>query len=153
MIKKLSLYSAGILAFILIAIYYNYTQAQKAIRETKPSVLETTVTSYPEIIQSGRTGTYIWHVNVPNDLSTTFTTIYWGSVSTPSAVTVNDPPQSLGYPNSTNDYRTGQFKLPDDFDSQITFDQPGKIYFRSYAKVGNLHIWSEEYTTNVVAKF
>lgn len=152
MFKKILSILVIFVVFILVSIYYNYKSAQKAISETKASVLTTDLVTYPESIVSGKTGYFVWMVNTPNDLIATNTTIYWGYESTPSAVTVNDPPSSLGYPSMTSDYLHGQFKLPDDFDSQITFDQPGTVYFRSYAKVGDQNLWSKEYSLNVLAK-
>ena len=149
MTKKIIYLVLAFIGFVVVAVIFNYLVAQKSIRETKSSILETSVISYPEITTSGSTGTFFWNVNTPNDLIASTTSIYWSYDSTPSAVTENDPPESLNYPNHTQDYLVGQFKLPDTFDSQITFDKPGKIFFRSYAKVGNLHLWSREYTVTV----
>lgn len=148
--KKTFLLISAIFAFIVISVIYNYILAQKAIKETRPSILTTDIVSYPETLYQGKVGTFMWNVQTPSDLSTTATAIYWGYQSTPSAVTVNDPPQSLAYSNNTSDYLIGTFKLPDTFDDQIKFDRAGKIFFRSYAKVGNLHLWSKEYQLTVL---
>ena len=146
MIKKILILFLATLVFVITSVVYNYLVAQKAIRETKTSVLFTDLTSYPETLVSGNKGTFFWTVQTPNDLDTSYTTIYWSYESTPSALTVYDEPSSVGYNNHTTDYLTGKFKLPDTFNSQIQFDLPGKVYYRSYAKVRDQNLWSKEYT-------
>lgn len=153
MTKKIGTFSSLILGFIVLGVVYNYQSVQRSIRDTQPSVLATDIVSYPEKIISGNTGTFFWNVQTPSDLTASMTTIYWGYESSPSAVTVSDPPQSLGYSNSTSDYLSGNFKLPDTFDSQLVFTRLGKVYFRSYAKVGDQHLWSEEYSLTVLPPF
>lgn len=152
MIKKTVIILSTIFAFIVLSALYNYILAQKAIRETKTSVLTTDLVSYPESIYTGNVGTFFWKVQTPSDLSATTTSIYWGHQSSASAVTMTDSPESLAYPNFTTDYQTGSFKLPDTFDSQVTFDRAGIIYFRSYAKVGEHNLWSKEYSLTVVPR-
>jgi hypothetical protein len=135
--------------FIAILIFvglvgYNYQVAQRKIKETRPSPLIITLESFPETIIVGQTGTFIWSINSSPDLSSPRTTIYWGEIASPSALTQSDSPEAVGYPNHQTDYYQGQFKLPDTFDVSIKFDQVGKVFFRAYAKVGNNHLWTEE---------
>lgn len=146
MSRKFLIYSVLFLGFIVLSVFYNYFKAQQAIKNEKPSILETDLVSYPEELLSGGTGTFFWNVNTPSDLSTSMTTIYWDYESSPSALTNADSPEAVGYHYKTTDYLVGQFKLPDTFDSQIMFDKKSTIYFRSYAKVNNLHLWSKEYS-------
>ena len=150
MYKKILIYS--IIAFISLslAVFYNYQKAQKAIREQKPSVLLTDILSYPEKVTQGGQGTFFWRVDTPNDLVATKTTLYWSYESSPSALTTADSPEAVGYPNSTQDYLVGEFKLPDTFDSEIQFTKAGRVYFRSYAKVRDQHLWSPEFSLIVL---
>lgn len=138
----------GILVLFLL-VFYNYLLAQKAIKNQKPAPLDITLTSFPEDIKASSSAIFMWHINATPDLSTNFTTIYWGHESSPSALTKKDSPQAVGYPNSLPDYAAGHFALPDDFNVNIKFDKPGKIFFRAYAKVGADHLWSEEEALNV----
>lgn len=150
MIKKITLYSLIGFLLLSLAVWYNYQNAQKAIREQKPSVLTSDLVSYPEKIMQNGKGTFFWHVDTPNDLIATKTTLYWSYESTPSALTAQDSPEAVGYPNYTNDYLVGEFKLPDTFDSEVQFSKAGRVYFRSYAKVRDQHLWSEEYSLTVL---
>lgn len=149
MFKRFLIYSAIFLGFIVLSVFYNYSKAQQAIKNEKPSILVTDLVSYPEELSSGGTGTFFWNVDTPNDLVASNTTLYWDYESSPSALINTDSPEAVGYHYKTTDYLEGQFKLPDTFDSQVTFDKQGTIYFRSYAKVNNLHLWSKEYSLTV----
>ncbi|HEX9007909.1 MAG TPA: hypothetical protein VF837_01475 [Patescibacteria group bacterium] len=149
MIKKIFWLTLASLGLLLILVIYNYLAAQKAIRNTQPSVLQTDMVSYPESVIVGSKPIFIWNVQTPNDLTTSFTTIYWSYTSSPSALTVNDSPSAVKYANHTSDYLSGTFKLPDNFDSQLTVEKPGRIFFRSYAKVGDQNLWSKEYSFTV----
>lgn len=133
----------GIVVFVGF-VYFNYLKAQREIRDTKPSPLLIELISYPEKIKSGSSATFIWKVASSPDLSTSFTTIYWGYESSPSALRKSDSPAAVKYPNSQVDYTSGVFYLPDSFDVNITFTKPGKVFFRGYAKVKDDNVWSEE---------
>lgn len=125
---------------------YNYWQAQKAIRETRPAPLEISLLTYPGEIAAGKTATFTWDVEASPDLLTPRTTIYWGYVSTPSALTRNDSPEAVAYQYHQSDYYKGLYKLPDTFSLEITFPKAGKIFFRAYAKVGDNNLWTDEKT-------
>lgn len=146
MFKKVFIGIISILLFILLAVIYNYILAQKAIRETKASTLFTDIISFPESIVMGKEGTFIWTVDTPSDLTTSYTAIYWSQYSSPSALTVTDSPSAVGYENHSKDFLTGKYKLPDNFDTKIIFPQSGKMFFRTYAKVKDQHLWSKEYS-------
>lgn len=141
--KTFSVIILGAIVFLGL-VYFNYLKAQRDIQDTKPSPLSISLVSFPEKIKAGSTGTFIWTVDASSDLSTTFTTIYWGEESSPSALTKLDSPEAVGYPNSQLDYASGSFRLPDTFDVNILFSKPGNIWFRAYAKVKGEHLWSEE---------
>lgn len=138
------------IAIFLFLVYFNYLEAQEAIKDTRPSPLSVQLVSYPESITVGGKGSFFWHVQSSPDLSTSFSTIYWGYLSSPSALTKMDSPQTVGYPNSQPDYTRGRYSLPNDFDLGIRLDELGRIYFRAYAKVGDDHLWSEERSLEVV---
>lgn len=137
-------------AIFLILVYFNYTRAQEAIKQTRPSLLSVDLVTFPETVKAGNLGTFVWEINASPDLSTRFTNIYWGYISTPSALLKTDSPQAVGYLYSQPDYGSGSFSLPGSFDLRIPFAQPGRVYFRAYAKVGDNHLWTEEKSLVVV---
>jgi len=147
-IKTLHYIIFGCVIFLAL-IYFNYTVARKNIQNGKSAEISTTLFSYPEAIGVDSKGLVMWSVQAPPDLKTDFTTIYYGQESSPSALTKFDSPQAVNYPYRLEEYTNGSFKLPDTFDAHITFDKPGIIYFRSYAKVGRDHLWSEEKSITV----
>lgn len=140
----------GTVVFICL-VGYNYLLAQKKIRETKPSPLGITLDSFPETVVSGKTGTFIWSIDSPPDLTSSKTTIYWGYDASPSALTQKDSPEAVSYAYHQEDYFQGIFKLPDTFDLTIRFGTPGKVYLRAYAKVGDNHLWTDEKTIEVIS--
>jgi len=130
---------------------YNYLIAQKKISETRPSPLGISLESYPEKVTVGNTGSFVWNIESSPDLFTPRTTIYWGYIASPSALTQGDSPEAVGYPHHQDDYFWGKYMLPDTFDLSIKFDKPGKVFARAYAKVGNNHLWTEEKTIEVIS--
>ena len=146
--KTISIFIVGLFAFLGL-VYFNYLKAQRDIRATKPSLLSVELVSFPEKIRAGGNGTFIWSVDASPDLTTPFTTIFWGEESSPSALTKFDSPAAVGYPNSQLDYATGSFSLPDTFDVNLSFVKPGKIWFRAYAKIKGEHLWSNEFSLEV----
>ena len=82
----------GIAVFLLL-VYINYLNAQVALKETRPSQLSVELISYPESVTIGGKGSFFWHVQSSPDLSTSFSTIYWGYQSSPSALTKMDSPK------------------------------------------------------------
>lgn len=151
MFKKNKIWFVLILAGAIFIglVLFNYLKAQSAIKDTKPAPLAIELVSFPEKILAGSAGTFIWSISASPDLSTPYTTIYWGYESSPSALTKTDSPDAVRYPNSEEDYAHGNFRLPDTFDVNVVFNKPGKIWFRAYANVRGEHLWSEEKFLNV----
>lgn len=131
-------------------VFYNYFSAQKKLRETKTAPLGISLVSFPDVLKVGQTGTFVWNVEATSDKSTTNTTIYWGPTASPSALTQSNAPDAVGYPSYQDDFHRGLFKLPDDFDVNITFNKAGVVYFRAYAKVGENHLWTEEHSIEIM---
>ena len=134
----------------LSLVYFNYSKAQTAIRQTQPSPLSISLVSIPERVKEGNSGSFIWSINASTDLNTSFTTIYWGYVSTPSALTKTDSPLAVGYSNYIPDYTKGVFKLPGSFDLSLPFTKAGRVFFRAYAHVKNNHLWTEEKYIDII---
>jgi len=150
--KKKSILILLVSTFIFCGLVgYNYLVAQKKISETRPSPLGITLSSFPEKVISGQTGSFIWNIESSPDLFTARTTIYWGYIASPSALTHRDSPEAVGYPHHQDDYFTGKYMLPDTFDLSIKFDKPGNIYARAYAKVGDNHLWTDEKIIEVIS--
>ena len=120
------------LAIFSSLVLYNYFQAQSAIKDTRPSPLTIDLVSYPEVVKVGHIGTFIWRIE-----------------ASPGALTKQDSPQAVGYPSFQPDYLSGNFSLPNSFDLNIKFSQPGQVFFRTYAKVKGDHLWSEETSLKV----
>jgi hypothetical protein len=139
----------GFLLFVGL-VGYNYFVAQKNIHETKPSPLGISLLSYPATLKVGQTGTFIWYVDASSDLATPQTTIFWGNTATPSALTLANSPEAVGYPYRQEDYWHGSFKLPETFDVNIKFDKPGTFFFRAFAKVGHNNLWTDENSIEVL---
>jgi hypothetical protein len=146
---KIPLHLLAITVVFLVMVYYNFLIVQRDIRDTKQSPLSVELVSYPEKIKIGGTGNFTWRVNSSSDLSTSFTTIYWGYESSPSALQKTDSPDAVRYPMSQLDYSSGTFSLPDTFDVNIQFPKRGKIWFRAYTKVKGDNLWSEEKSVEV----
>lgn len=141
-----------LIASFLILVFYRYSQFQKAVKAEKPSVLNTWLISFPDQIALPGSASISWHVESPRGVKTSLTTLYWGYESSPSALREYDAPQAVGYPDHFTDYETGEFTLPQDFSVSLKPDRPGKIFFRSYAKVQDKHLWSQEHTLTILPK-
>lgn len=136
-----------LVAFTLIFtgfIFYNYSQAQKGLKNTTDSILFISLINPRQVTTANTPTNFSWHVESPSDFQTNFTGILYGYVSTPSALTKKDSPEAVSYPFKTPDYANGSFYLPDDFDLTISFPKPGRVWYRSYANVRGNHLWSEE---------
>ncbi len=150
-LQKLFLYTfLGLVSFLFLVLF-NYFKAQEALRSRGESPLGIEITSFPETVKVGDSANFVWQVDTAPDLSTPYTTIYWSYESSPSALTKSDSPLAVKYPHFALDYTSGRFMLPSTFDQNILFDQPGKVFFRAYARVGADHLWSPE-ASLVVAK-
>jgi hypothetical protein len=150
--KKTLLISLISAIVFCLLVGYNYLVAQKKISETRESPLGIYLQSYPEKVVAGQTGSFIWNIDSSPDLLTPQTTIYWGYIASPSALTQKDSPEAVGYPYHQDDYFQGSYRLPDTFDLSIKFDKPGKVYLRAYAKVGSNHLWTEERSIEIMPK-
>lgn len=94
--------------------------------------------------------TLIWQLSTSTPRFTTKTGIYWGSVSTPSALPISVPPRDLPYSHFTPDYQAGQFYLPDSFTTSIDLSQQtNTIYYRAYARLGDAHYWTPQYSLSL----
>jgi hypothetical protein len=142
--KKFITYSLVALVIFLGLVYYNYQVAQKNFHQTSPSRFDIQIVSAPTETKVNDHNQVVWEVTADSTFSTTSTTIYWSEHSSPSALTKADSPQAVGYERFYPDYQNGNFRLPDQFDLDLIFDQPGPIFFRAYAKIGEDHYWTSE---------
>jgi hypothetical protein len=148
-LKKIIPFSFLSLLTFSFAVWYNYQQAQKNLKSASPSQFKIEMLEAPQEVQAGKRYPFVWQIDSTGSFSTTATTIYWSSSSSPSALTKTDSPQAVAYERSAPDYLRGNFVLPDKFDLDLSFDRPGPIYYRAYAKIGNDHYWTPEYHINV----
>ena len=132
----------GLLFFSLL-VTYNYNRARVALKDTRQSELNIELFA-PKTVIHGQSVPVTWKVTAPSDFQTNDTTIFYSSISTPSAVTKHDSPQALGYQFSLSDYRSGNFNLPYTFEGNIDFPMPGTYYIRAYSFVRDNHLWTAE---------
>lgn len=137
------------LAVFSVLVYFNYSRAQKALKDTKDSIITIDFLNPPTEATAGSTVNFSWRVEAPGEFQTSYTTIFYGPVSTPSALTKQDSPEAVGYPNKVMDYIGSSSFLPDTFNLNITFPNTGKIWYRGYAKVREDHLWTEEKYLNL----
>lgn len=91
-----------------------------------------------------------WTVSASNPTQTEFTTIYFDTEATPSALTASVTPDMVGYRYRLDDFTRGQFDLPDTFKSLLLPPaRAEKIYVRAYARVNGQHFWSEEKSIDI----
>ena len=155
MLKKLFIRFS--ILFLLLAIFslfilYNYRQAQRGLDEYRPAEVSLTLDSYPQTISLSQSLEIDWTISAPAGMTTPFTTIYYAAESSPSALTVKDSPQAVGYANHLTDYTQGEFVLPDSFTVCIfplVDNFPTSLFFRAYAKVGGSHYWTNEYQLTI----
>lgn len=140
--KKLTTFFFLFIIFLLL-IFFNLSKAQQDIASSTTPQYNTTLLNSPTIGLANNPVNFTWNVVAPNTANTTLTTIYYGHVSTPSALTKKDSPQAVGYPYALSDYINGTFFLPDTFSASTSFLK-GIVYYRAYALVGNQHLWSSE---------
>ncbi len=138
----------GITIFIIL-VSYNYNRARLALKDTRQSELSIEL-FVPETVTQGQTVPVTWKVNAPADFQTSDTTIFYSSISTPSAVTKFDSPQAVGYQFSLADYRSGNFNLPYVFEGNIVFPKPGTYYLRAYSFIRDNHLWTEEKQITII---
>ena len=144
MIKRLASYLSLGFLFLLVLIYYNYHFAQKRLREARQTQFSIELTEFPTETSAGQPNHFVWRVDAPESFSAAKTGIYWSYDSSPSGLFKGDSPEAVNYANFSFDYASGLFQLPDTFDLDLSFNQLGVVYFRSYAQVDHDHLWTEE---------
>ena len=144
MIKRLFSYLSLGFLFLLVLIYYNYTLAQKRLREARQTQFSIDLTEFPTEANAGQPNHFVWRVTAPESFSAAKTGIYYSYDSTPSALMKGDSPEAVNYANFTFDYASGLFQLPDTFDLNLSFNQKGVVYFRAYGEIDHDHLWTEE---------
>lgn len=144
MIKKIFVYSAIFLVCVVALVFYNYQKQQKNLREGRQTQFLINFEKVPATMIVNQPANFSWQVSAPESFSTVSTGIYWNYESSPSALSKFDSPKAVGYPNFTEDYSSGLFKLPDRFDLNLKFPRAGTVYFRAYALIDKDYLWTEE---------
>ncbi len=125
-------------------VFYNYLVAQKKLKNVKDTVFSITIFNPVASAKVGEAVPFNWKIDAPSNFQTKYTTIYYGNVSTPSALIKTSAPESVKYQFSVKDYVGDSFFLPNTFSVNLTFSKPERIWYRGYAKVGEDHLWTEE---------
>ncbi len=145
MIRRLFTYlSLGLVALIFL-VYYNYALAQRRLLGARQTQFSIELINPQIEVNAGDPSRFVWKISAPESFSAASTGIYYSYDSTPSALMKDDSPVAVNYANFTFDYATGEFRLPDTFDLNLTFDKKGIVYFRAYAKVDRDHLWTSEH--------
>lgn len=141
--KKPALIISLVLIFLLSLILYDFYQTRKTQLNAGPTLL-------PEIVLLESAPPQIsWQIDSATPKIITKTAIYWGGESSSSALPTSASPEVVGYPFFTPDFIDAQITLPSQFSVNLNTDQPGKIYYRIYAQVDQLHLWSEEFSAEL----
>lgn len=128
----------------LCLIFYNFLVAQNKLKNVKDTVYTIELINPQNTAKLGEPASFTWNVNTPNNFKTNLTTIYYGNISTPSALTKASSPEAVGYPLKATDYLNGSFYLPSTFRVNLTFTKAERVWYRGYAKVGDDNLWTEE---------
>lgn len=140
--KKITAGLTILLIFFSLAIF-NQKKAQKEISLSQTPQYKITLNNPVLDSPAAAPVSFNWTIQAPNTSFTSFTTIYYSPISSPSALTVKDSPQAVGYAYNLTDYINGNFSLPDTFSAAASFLK-GNIFYRAYAQVNNQHLWSKE---------
>ena len=90
-----------------------------------------------------------WEITSTTPLPITSTTIYYDTVSTPSALVTTDPPSISSYQFHLSDYLSGPFTSPGIFTANLQSPPDAtSIFIRAYARIDTNHYWTPEYTIN-----
>lgn len=88
-----------------------------------------------------------WEITSPTPLPVTSTTIYYDTISTPSALTTTDSPSAPSYQFYLSDYLSGPFTSPGIFTATLQSPPDAiSIFIRAYAHIDTNHYWTPEYT-------
>lgn len=132
----------------LLLILFNQKKAQNEILNSKPPLYKVSLVNPILNTLANQPAEFTWNVEAPNTATTLTTTIYYGSTSSPSALTIKDSPEAVGYSRRLTDYLDGKFFLPDTFSATAKLLK-GTYFYRAYAKVDNQHLWSQEHQLSV----
>jgi hypothetical protein len=125
-------------------VFYNYQVAQKKLKNVKDTVFSINIINPATSAKVNEPVSFSWSVDAPRNFQTKYTTIYYGNVSTPSALVKTSSPDSVKYKFRSGDYVGDNFYLPNTFSSNLTFSKAERIWYRGYAKIGDDHLWTEE---------
>ncbi len=127
-----------------VLVFYNYLVAQKKLKNVKDTVFSISIVNPAVSARVGESVPFSWKVDAPSNFQTQYTTIFYGNVSTPSALLKTSSPESVKYQFSVKDYVGDNFFLPNTFNINLTFSKTERIWYRGYAKIGEDHLWTEE---------
>lgn len=136
-----------IAVFLLVfsgLVFYKYLVAQKKLKNVKDTVFSISILNPVASAKVGEPVPFSWKIDAPSNFQTKYTTIYYGNVSSPSALIKTSSPESVKYQLSVKDYVGDSFYLPNTFKVNLTFSKSERVWYRGYAKVGEDHLWTEE---------
>lgn len=96
--------------------------------------------SQPQDRKEGQPMEMTWRVDGPSG-EIPHTGVHWANES------VSDPQSPADYGNTSGAVEPAQ--VPDTFDTEVTFDEPGTYYFRAHAIADEGHHWSQEVEVEV----
>ncbi len=138
------------LFFFFILSYSEFTRSRKQllaqINQPLPSI---TLSDFPSQAAVGQPLKIDWEILSQDNTSVSKTAIYYDYDSTPSAITTLDSPLAVGYSFQSHDYSQGVFAISSQFSISLIPPHSGTLYFRAYANLNGLHLWTQERSTNV----
>lgn len=140
------------ISLILSIFISGCSQNQLGVTETtttSPETQHTTTTTItfgneidimaaPSSVSAGSIFAVSWFIK-GNTTTAVKTAIYYGKKSIPNPITV------YNYDNNSKLQCIGEpCEVPGPFSDQMSIPEPGNYYFRAYAKINGVDIWSEE---------
>ncbi|GEM_PF-2957031 len=114
------------------------TPVEETIKETPKAIL----LEYPTEMNANENGFFKWSISgvkgtVPH------TAVHLGKVSTP-IVSDASTPQDTAYTMMSEDYTSGSFTVPGEFNSYVKISEPGTYYARAHTIIDGKNVWSDE---------
>ena len=96
----------------------------------------------------GTIASFTWSINGPPKTIHT-TAIYYGSISSSADLGNHILPTDTHYTNVVKDFIKGEYSVPLQFVANEKKMVPGNYFFRAYAQIDELNLWTEEKTFTV----
>lgn len=105
--------------------------------------------SAPQVAEFGQRTVFTWRVAGPSGTVIPHTAIHYDEDSNPAKFALTVAPDQSGYRELTLEFASGEFEIPREFSTHVTFDEVGTFYYRAHAIVNGQHYWTDERSIEV----